>query len=323
MIGRRPNDFCVGSNTVSAIKIVPAQMPQTGFWAKFSARLSHKPKVSMSFSIVVLSPPGRIKPSTRSKSAAVLINQAAKEGAEFVITPENTDFIRSTPNLSLETALPSEQHPGVQFFSLLARELEIWLLIGSMKIKVSDDKVANRSFLFSNKGQLMATYDKIHLFDADLPNGEDYRESDFAQAGNKAVIANVEVRKLGATICYDVRFPHLYRTLAQNGAEMIAVPAAFATMTGKDHWESLLRARAIETGSYVFAPATVGTHEGGRKTYGHSMIIGPWGNILKEMDGETEGFIMHKVEFLKVAKARASVPSLKHDPKYEFLMPKN
>ena len=252
-------------------------------------------------------------------SAAVLINDAAKAGAELVITPENTDVIRSSPNLSLETAKTSDEHSGIQYFSVLAKELGIWLLIGSMKVKISEDKLANRSFLFSNKGQLMATYDKLHMFDVDLPNGEVYRESDAFQAGNKAVLSSIDGRGFGLSICYDVRFPNLYRSLAQNGAEMIAVPAAFAVPTGKDHWETLLRARAIETGCFIFAPAQVGDHEGGRKTYGHSMIINPWGSIVAEMAEDKAGFIMHDVKFIEVAKARAAVPSLQRDVPYEFL----
>lgn len=254
--------------------------------------------------------------------AAKLIVSAAKEGAEFIVTPENTDCIRSDARLTLDTAVDASCHPGIQFFSVLAKELGVWLLIGSMKIKASEDKVANRSFLFSPNGQLRASYDKIHLFDVDLQNGESYRESDFAVAGEKAVVANIGERSVGMSICYDVRFPGLYRALAQNGVEMIAVPAAFAAHTGKDHWETLLRARAIETGSYIIAPAQYGEHEGGRKTHGHSMIIDPWGRILKEMTEDEDGIIMHKIKFLEVAKARAAVPSLKHDREYEFLKPK-
>lgn len=255
-------------------------------------------------------------------NAAVLIKNAAKEGAEFIFTPENTDFTRQSAALTLETALPADKHPGVPLFSMLAKELKVWLLIGSMKIKVSETKAANRSFLFSDKGQLMATYDKIHMFDVDLANGESYRDSAWCEAGSQAVIANTPWKKLGMTICYDLRFPHLYRTLAQKGAEIMAVPSAFAATTGKDHWETLLRARAIETGSFVVAPAQVGEHEGKRQTHGHSMIIGPWGNILAEADGQKSGFITHRVDLLKTTKARAAIPSLQHDRNYDFLVPK-
>ena len=257
------------------------------------------------------------------EKAAALIIEAAQAGAEFVVTPENTDFIRQSPNLILETARTAEEHPGVVFFAELAKKLKIWLLIGSMKIKIADDKVANRSFLFSDKGQLMATYDKIHMFDVDLPNNETYRESDGVRAGGKAVIANTPWKKLGMSICYDVRFPHLYRDLAKNEAEIMAVPAAFTVTTGKAHWEVLLRARAIETGSFVVAPAQVGEHEGGRLTYGHSMIINPWGKILAEMTDDKAGFIMHRLDLLQVIKARTAVPSLQHDMSYELLKPKS
>ena len=235
-----------------------------------------------------------------------------------MITPENTDVIRTKDKI-MESAHPPDKHPGIKYFSVLSKELGVWILVGSMKVQVSEDKVANRSFLFSNKGQLMATYDKIHMFDADLPNGEIYRESERFEPGNKAVIASIEGRKFGLSICYDVRFPHLYRTLAKNCAEMIAVPSAFAVPTGKDHWETLLRARAIETGCYVFAPAQVGEHEGGRQTYGHSMIIDPWGRVIEEVTNDKAGYIMHEAKFINVAKARAAVPSLQGDMPFELL----
>lgn len=255
--------------------------------------------------------------------AAKLISDAVREGAEFVVTPENTDFVRQSASLTLETALPADKHPGISFFSLLAKELQVWLLIGSMKIKISDDKVANRSFLFSDKGQLMATYDKIHMFDADLPNGETYRDSDTTKPGGQAVIASTPWKKLGMTICYDLRFPQLYRDLAKNGAEIMAVPSAFTAETGKAHWETLLRARAIETGSFVIAPAQVGGHEGGRRTHGHSMIIGPWGKILAEATDGNPGFITRQIDLVQTTKARVAIPSLQHDCQYELLKPKS
>lgn len=244
------------------------------------------------------------------KQAGELIREAARSGAEFVITPENTDFMRKTSALMLETALEDEKHPGVQFFSILAKELSIWIQVGSMKIKVSDKKVVNRSFLFRDTGQLVASYDKIHLFDVDLPTGEKHRESQNVRAGEKAVAVNTPWKKLGMTICYDIRFPHLYRSLAQGGAEMISIPSAFTAHTGKAHWETLLRARAIETGSFIFAPAQCGEHEGKRKTYGHSMIVGPWGQVLAERLDDTPGVISRKINFLDVIKARAAIPSL-------------
>jgi predicted amidohydrolase len=165
---------------------------------------------------------------------------------------------------------------------------------------------------------LKATYDKLHLFDVKLPNGEEHQESSTVEAGTKAVLVGTPWQKLGLSICYDLRFPYLYRDLAMKGAEMLAVPSAFTAHTGMAHWETLLRARAIETGSFVIAPAQCGEHEGGRKTYGHSMIIGPWGQVLAEKVSDTPGFISRKIDFLDVTKARAAIPSLEHDRTYDF-----
>jgi predicted amidohydrolase len=257
------------------------------------------------------------------KQAGMLIREAAKDGAEFIVTPENTDFMRKNADLTVETALEADKHPGVPFFSFLAKELKIHLLIGSMKIKVSENKVVNRSFLFTDTGQLRASYDKIHLFDVKLPNGENYQESASVEAGGKAVLVGTPWRKLGMSICYDVRFPYLYRDLAKKGAEMFTIPAAFTAHTGQAHWETLLRARAIETGSFIIAPAQCGEHEGGRKTYGHSMIVGPWGQVLAEKIEDKQGFISRKIDFLDVTKARVAVPSLEHDRTYDFYKTKD
>jgi len=257
------------------------------------------------------------------KQAGELIKEAAAQGAEFIATPENTDFMRENHNATLMTAMTDDEHPGIPFFSAVAKQYKVWLLIGSMKIKVSETKVVNRSFLFRDNGQLEATYDKIHLFDVDLANGESHKESETVEAGSKAVVTNTAWRKLGMSICYDVRFPSLYRQMAQYGAEMIAVPAAFTAYTGKAHWETLLRARAIETGSYIFAPAQGGRHEGGRMTYGHSMIISPWGQVLAEKEDDEPGFIMRKFDFLNVTKSRHSLPSLKHDRDFQFTRAKD
>ena len=255
-------------------------------------------------------------------NAGRLITEAANAGAEYVQTPENTDYIRATSDLSVQTAKPIDEHTGVQIFSALAKDLGIWLHIGSMKIKVAEDKVANRSFLFNNKGMLKASYDKIHLFDADLPNGEEFRESDFVQPGDKAVVSDMPWANIGMSICFDVRFPYLYRDMAQNGADILAVPAAFAENTGRAHWESLLRARAIETGSFVLAAATVGDHEGGRQTFGQSMIIGPWGQVLEKMEEDKPGFIMRSIDTLDVVKARKALPNLAPNKEYKLLKPK-
>ena len=252
------------------------------------------------------------------KEAGTLIREAARDECEFIATPENTDFMRSTPQLTLATALESADHPGMAFFSALAKELSVWILVGSMKIKVSEKAVANRSFLFRDTGQLVASYDKIHLFNVDLPNGESHREGDTVIAGEKAAVVNTPWKKLGMSICYDVRFPYLYRAMAHQGAAMMAIPAAFTEHTGKAHWEVLLRARAIETGSFVIAPAQCGEHEGGRSTYGHSMIVGPWGQVLAEKTEATPGFIARKIDLLDVTKVRTAIPSLEHDRTFEF-----
>ena len=257
------------------------------------------------------------------KQVGSIIRDAAKDECELIVTPENTDFMRESAALTIETALEANKHPGIPFFSFMAKELSVWLLIGSMKIKVSDKAVVNRSFLFRDTGQLVASYDKIHMFNVDLPNGETHREGDSVLAGDKAVVVNTPWKKLGMSICYDVRFPYLYRAMAQKGAEMIAVPSAFTEQTGVAHWESLLRARAIENGCFIFAPAQCGDHEGGRKTYGHSMIISPWGKVLAEKTEDKPGFISRKIDILDVTRARRAIPSLEHDRTFDFYKTKD
>ncbi len=251
------------------------------------------------------------------KDAATLIRDAASQGARFIATPENTCHIRMPATEKLMSSPVEEKHPALPLLSELAQETGAWILLGSISVKISDDKIANRSYLFNDKGAIAAMYDKIHLFDVDLAGGEVYRESTTVQPGKKSVLADTPWGRVGLSICYDVRFPHLYRTLAQGGANILAVPAAFTVPTGKAHWETLLRARAIENGAFVLAPAQCGTHEGGRGTYGHSLIIGPWGDILAQ-GGDAPGIIMADLDMDAVAKARQSVPSLQHDRPYGF-----
>lgn len=251
------------------------------------------------------------------EQAAEYIRAAAGEGAKLIATPELTDQVVSHRAEKFEINLSEGEHPGFPFFSELAKELSIHLLIGSMCVKVSEDKIANRSYLFNPAGNITARYDKIHLYDVDLPNGESHRESKLFVAGDKAVVTDIEGVKLGMSICYDVRFPHLYRDLAKARAQIIAIPAAFTVPTGEAHWEVLLRARAIETGSFVLAPAQSGDHDGARVTYGHSMIISPWGEVLAQMGGET-GYIAADLDLDEVQKARHSIPFLKHDRDYSF-----
>ncbi|MCB1531578.1 MAG: carbon-nitrogen hydrolase family protein [Alphaproteobacteria bacterium] len=246
-----------------------------------------------------------------------LVREAASAGAQFVATPENSDQIRLPLSKKLESAPREEDHPGIPLAAALAKELGIWLLIGSFSVKLSEDKLANRSFLFSPQGETAARYDKIHLFDVQLPGGETHKESDVITPGNRAVVADMGGIGLGMSICYDLRFPYLYRDLAKNGADILAVPAAFTVQTGRAHWKSLLRARAIETGSFVIAPGQTGEHENGRKTWGHSLIINPWGEILAEMD-EKPGMIMADLNLSAVKRVRSSIPALQHDREYEM-----
>jgi predicted amidohydrolase len=249
------------------------------------------------------------------ETAAALIREATAGGAKFIFTPENTSIIEPNRELALAKSFTQDEHPGLPHFSKLSKELGVWLLIGSMPIRVEPERLANRSFLIDNQGRIITHYDKIHLFDVDLPNGEVYRESERIRSGSQAVLAPTPFGALGMTVCYDLRFPQLYRDLAHAGASIISIPAAFTVPTGEAHWHVLLRARAIETGAFVFAPAQCGTHAGGRRTYGHSLIVAPWGEILAEA-GDEPGTIATVVDFSQVAAARSMIPSLRHDRDY-------
>lgn len=250
------------------------------------------------------------------RAASALIREAKAKGAEFIATPENTTLMAPDGGAKLERSFPEQDDPALPAFRTLAAELGVWLLIGSLAIKVSDTKTANRSFLIDPKGTIAARYDKIHLFDVDLPSGEKYRESNTVAGGNRAVTADLPWGKIGLSVCYDLRFPQLYRTLAQAGALLLTVPAAFTETTGKAHWHVLLRARAIENGAFVLAPAQGGTHAGGRKTYGHSLIVAPWGEVLAEA-GTDPGVIVADIDPARAADARARIPNLKHDRPFE------
>ncbi len=245
-------------------------------------------------------------------AASRLVRDARGAGAELIVTPENTTMIEPKRALILERARTEAEHPAIPAFKSLAAEIGAWLLIGSMTIKLDERACANRSFLFSPAGEIVARYDKIHMFDVDLADGESYRESATFRPGPRAVVAGLPFGRLGLSICYDLRFANLYRTLAQAGASFLAVPAAFTVPTGRAHWHVLLRARAIETGCYVFAPAQCGEHAEGRRTYGHSLVVSPWGEILAE-GGEKPGVILAEIDPAKVEEARAMVPALRHD----------
>ena len=252
------------------------------------------------------------------EAASRLVREARKAGAEFIVTPENTTCIDPIRERALSKAQGEATHPAIPAFQALAAETGAWLLIGSLTIKLDATTCANRSFLFSPQGKIAARYDKIHMFDVDLVNKESYRESATFRPGRQAVIADLPWGRLGLTVCYDMRFAYLYRALAQAGSSFITVPSAFTRPTGQAHWHVLLRARAIETGCFVFAAAQTGEHAEGRKTYGHSLIVAPWGEVLADA-GEDVGFITATVDPAKVTEARTMVPALKHDR--EFSLP--
>ncbi|MCH9750647.1 MAG: carbon-nitrogen hydrolase family protein [Alphaproteobacteria bacterium] len=252
--------------------------------------------------------------ATNLEEALRLIRVAAAEGAEFIATPEMTNLLDIRPGQARPKIKLEAEDACLAALSALAAELGITLLIGSLAVALpDDDRFANRSFLIGPDGSVLARYDKIHMFDVEVGDGQTYRESKAYRAGREAVLARTPIAQIGMTICYDVRFPHLYRTLAQAGAELITVPAAFTRVTGAAHWHALLRARAIETGCFVLAPAQGGLHEDGRETYGHSLIISPWGEILAEAKGEELGIILADLDLDQVAKARARIPALHND----------
>jgi predicted amidohydrolase len=252
------------------------------------------------------------------RDATALIREAASGGAEYVQTPEVTNLMELERERLFAAAEPESANAALSHFADLAKELAIWLHIGSMVVKVSDTKLANRAFLISPAGEVTARYDKIHMFDVDLPNGEVYRESNNYQPGTEAVVADLPWGKLGFSICYDLRFPYLYRALAHAGASFIAVPAAFTRLTGEAHWVTLLRARAIEAQCFVFAAGQGGLHEHGRETYGHSLIVSPWGEVLAE-GGVHPSVIFADVDLGLIADVRSRVPSLRHDRQFEVV----
>ncbi|MEQ8934670.1 MAG: carbon-nitrogen hydrolase family protein [Amphiplicatus sp.] len=244
------------------------------------------------------------------EDARALIAEAADKGASFVVTPEMTNALdrdagRLFANLPEESALEE-----VEAFAAMAREFGVWLLIGSLAVKIGERRAANRSYFYSPHGEIVARYDKLHMFDVDLPNGESWKESNVYRPGEVAVLADTPLAKVGLTICYDVRFPHLYRALAQAGAEVLCVPAAFTKQTGEAHWKTLLTARAIENGAFVVAAAQGGVHEDGRATYGHSLVIGPWGEILAEAENADPGVILAEIDPAQAHEARARIPNL-------------
>jgi deaminated glutathione amidase len=248
---------------------------------------------------------------------APLLERAAKSGATFVATPEGTNILQRDRERFDEDALYEDDAAASAWYSEQAKAYGITLLIGSALLRRRTGKAANRSLMFGPDGNLIASYDKIHLFDVNLGAGQEYRESHAYEAGSQAIVADIGACKVGLTICYDLRFPHLYRDLAKAGAQLITVPAAFTAPTGKAHWHALLRARAIETGAYILAPAQGGRHEDGRTTFGHSLMVDPWGEIFAELDHDEPGVLIAGLKLDKVAEARAKIPSLTHDRAYK------
>lgn len=248
-----------------------------------------------------------------------LIREAAAGGARFVLTPEGTNLLQQRRALRDAVLADEDSDACVLGLQRLASELGLWLLIGSALVRsgqADDGRAANRSLLVDPSGAVVARYDKLHVFDVDLPNGETYRESATVRPGDGAVVAETPWGGLGLTICYDIRFPHLYRQLAKAGAAMIAVPAAFTVPTGEAHWETLLRARAIETGAFVLAPAQGGAHADGRRTWGRSTVVGPWGEIVAKADHDEPCVLPATLDLTAVARARTAVPALTHDREF-------
>jgi deaminated glutathione amidase len=259
-------------------------------------------------------------PAANLDVATRLIGEAKAAGADYVQTPEMTNILEAKRDALMAAIAPEEQDASLAAFRELARRHGLWLHIGSLALKISPDRAVNRGFLLDPHGEIVARYDKIHMFDVDLANGESYRESRSYAPGEHAVVADLPWGRLGITICYDLRFPALYRALAESGSTFLAIPSSFTKQTGEAHWHVLNRARAIENGCYVFAAAQGGRHENGRDTFGRSLVIDPWGRILAEGDVEP-GVVMAEIDPAAVAAARARIPSLQHDRRFAIIAP--
>jgi predicted amidohydrolase len=261
-----------------------------------------------------------VSPAANLDAAAALIKEAAGAGADYAQTPEMTNVMDVRRERLLDTVVAEENDASLARFRELARQFGIYVHIGSLAVKVSPDRAGNRSFLIDRDGEIIARYTKIHMFDVDLANGESYRESRTFRPGEIAVAADLPWGRLGLTICYDLRFPALYRALAEAGASFLAIPSAFTRQTGEAHWHVLIRARAIENGCFVLAAAQGGLHENKRETFGHSLVVDPWGRILAE-GGTEPGIVMATVDPAEVARARARIPSLQHGRRFELIEP--
>jgi predicted amidohydrolase len=259
-------------------------------------------------------------PQANLDAATALIAEAAGAGAEYVQTPEMTNVMEIKREVLFAAIFEEESDVCLAAFRDLARTHRLHVHVGSLAIKVSPDKAANRSFLIDPRGEIVARYDKIHMFDVDLANGESYRESRNFRPGETAIYFDLPWGRLGLTVCYDLRFPALYRALAEAGSSFIAIPSAFTRQTGEAHWHVLNRARAIENGCFVLAAAQGGRHENGRETFGHSIVVDPWGRVLAE-GGTEPGLIMAEIDPAQVVAARARIPSLQHGRRFETIEP--
>lgn len=260
------------------------------------------------------------RPAVNIDAAIKLIRKAKDRGAHYVQTPEMTNLMEAERERLLELVSPEDSDAGLAALRDTARDLRIWLHVGSLAVKVGPEVAANRSYLIDPNGDVVASYDKIHMFDVDLANGESYRESRLFRPGDRAVVGDLPWGRIGLSICYDLRFPALYRALAEAGSSFIAVPAAFTRQTGEAHWHVLVRARAIENGCYVFAAAQGGLHENGRETFGHSIVVDPWGVVIAE-NGTEPGIVMAEVDPAAVTAARSRIPSLQHGRRFEVIEP--
>lgn len=253
-----------------------------------------------------------IDPAANARSLVAAIDEAASGGAEMLFTPEMSGLLDRNSERAKGNVRAAEDDQVLAACREAAARNGLWLHLGSLAVKSEDGKFANRGFVIDSEGEIRATYDKIHLFDVDLPTGESWRESNVYRGGSQAVVVDgTPVGKLGITICYDLRFPALFQRLTDAGAEVVAVPAAFTVPTGKAHWEILLRARAIEAGVFVVAAAQCGRHEDGRETYGHSLLVGPWGEIIADM-GQTVGLAFGDIDLAKIREVRSRVPAIHH-----------
>jgi len=273
-----------------------------------------------SFKVGLIQMRSGLDPAANLATALELIDQAKQAGADYVLTPEMTNILAAKRDHLFAHIVAEEEDPTLATLREVARRLAIYVHIGSLAIKASAEKAANRSFLIDRKGDVAARYDKIHMFDVDLAGNESYRESNNYRPGELAILADLPWGRLGMTVCYDLRFPALYRALAEAGASFLAIPSAFTRNTGEAHWHVLQRARAIETGCFVFAAAQGGKHENGRETFGHSLVVDPWGRVLAE-GGIEPCVVMAEIKPSEVAVARGRIPSLHHGRRFELVEP--